>query len=106
MVALLCAMAVAGCGSTDLPDPVDLLDPGQVPEEALTLEGTVEFVPVEGGCWSIVTGDRRYEPIGLPEAYERDGLQVRALVLPRDDLASICQIGQIVELLRIEPRRE
>lgn len=74
-------------------------------DETITVVGTVDFIQVEGGCWSILAADQtRYEPINLPEEFKQDGLAVRAVLLPRDDLVSICQIGQIVEILTIERR--
>ncbi|MDA0329862.1 MAG: hypothetical protein O2958_12755 [Gemmatimonadetes bacterium] len=41
------------------------------------------------------------EPINLPEAFRVDGLVVNYDADPRPDLASICQIGQLIELTRI-----
>jgi hypothetical protein len=65
--------------------------------------GTVRFIDVEGGCWAIETDDATYEPINLPAELRVDGLDVAFEATVRDDLASICMVGQIVELLRIEP---
>ena len=98
---VLCAGAIA-CGSQDLPDPIDLVGPSQRPNDAFTIRGTVELVQVEGGCWTILTNEGRYEPLELPAAYRQDGLEVLAEVAPRTDLASICQVGPIVALLRLE----
>lgn len=66
--------------------------------------GTVEFLQVEGGCWSIQTETERYEPVNLPEEFEEDGLRVRFEAEVREDLGSICQIGPIIELREIERR--
>jgi hypothetical protein len=65
--------------------------------------GTVRFIEIEGGCWVIETSDATYEPINLPAELRVDGLGVAFEATVRDDLASICMVGQIVELLRIEP---
>ena len=61
-------------------------------------EGTVRFVDVEGGCWIIDTADERLEPIDLPADFRVDGLRVFFEANERSDLASICQVGRIVEL--------
>ena len=63
--------------------------------------GTVEFVDVEGGCWTIESNGETYEPINLPEEMREDGLAVEFEATVRDDMASICQVGTIVELVRI-----
>ena len=65
--------------------------------------GTVRFIDIEGGCWVIETSDAIYEPTNLPAELRDDGLGVTFQATVRDDLASICMVGQIVELLRIEP---
>ena len=65
--------------------------------------GTVEFLDVEGGCWTISTDDERYEPTNLPEEFERDGLRISFEAEVRTDLVSVCQIGPIVELREVEP---
>lgn len=65
--------------------------------------GTVKYVAVEGGCWVIETADETYEPINLPEALQTDGLAVSFEAEVREDLASICQVGTLIELLRIRP---
>ncbi len=74
-------------------------------DDTITVVGSVEFIEVEGGCWSILDVDQtRYEPINLPGEFKKDGLAVRAVVLPREDLGSVCQIGEIVEIVTIERR--
>jgi hypothetical protein len=65
--------------------------------------GTVRFIALEGGCWVIETADEVYEPIDLPEAFRTDGLGVSFEAVERTDMASICMVGTIVELLRIQP---
>ncbi|KPJ61703.1 MAG: hypothetical protein AMJ46_00285 [Latescibacteria bacterium DG_63] len=66
------------------------------------MEGTVQFLDIEGGCWRIAGNDGvNYEPINLPEEFKEDGLAVRFKVKYRDDLVSICMVGRIVELLSI-----
>ncbi len=72
-------------------------------DDTITVVGSVEFIQIEGGCWAILDVDQtRYEPINLPEEFRKDGLAVRAVLVPREDLVSTCQIGEIVEILTIE----
>ena len=89
--ALLLAVVVsAGCG---------LFEPGT------EVTGTVRHLSLEGGCWVLRTDDgRTLEPTNLPAAFLSDGLPVRARVEERHDLASACQVGQIVTVLHIERR--
>ena len=74
--------------------------------ETFTETGTVERLQLEGGCWSLQTEAERYEPTNLPPEFEEDGLRVRFEAEVRTDLASICQIGPIVELHDIERLEE
>jgi len=71
-------------------------------DKVLTVEGTVQYVDVEGGCWRIVGYDGvNYEPVNLPDEFKKDGLAVRFSAKRREDLVSQCMVGQIVELLGI-----
>lgn len=80
-------------------------DPPLTDPDAFVVDATVVYRNLEGGCWSLrfdsATG---YQAAGLPGAYRRDGLRVRAAVQFRDDLVSFCQIGRIVEVLWIRRR--
>jgi hypothetical protein len=68
-----------------------------------TIEGVVQFVDVEGGCWKIAGNDGvSYEPINLPEEFREDGIAVLFKAKHRRDLDSTCMIGQIIELLSIQ----
>ncbi len=89
--AILLALATlpAACGIAD-PDFED--------------DGVVRFIDVEGGCWVIDAGTVRLEPINLTEEFRIDGLLVYFEADERTDVASICQVGQIVELTSIRVR--
>jgi len=80
------ALLAGGCGITT-PD--------------LDTEGIVRFIDVEGGCWGIESDGTIYEPIDLPEAMRIDGLVVVYEAEVLLDRASICQIGPVIDLLRI-----
>jgi hypothetical protein len=64
--------------------------------------GTVTFHNVEGGCWTIETEEDGYEPINLAEEFKVDGLRVNFEANFRDDMASVCMVGRLIELLEIE----
>ena len=71
-------------------------------DETVTLEGIVQFVEVEGGCWRIAGDDgASYEPINLSEEFQEDGLRVRFRAKYRTDLVSRCMVGRLVEILSI-----
>ena len=74
-------------------------------DETFAIEGNVKFSPVEGGCWFVqTTDDLRYEPLDMPEELKEDDLFVRLIVRPRDDAASICMVGRLVEIvIVVEP---
>lgn len=68
----------------------------------LSIRATVTFVSIEGGCWTLVTTTgKRYEPVNLPAGYQEDGLEVRVTLRARTDMASICMVGDLVEILSI-----
>jgi len=70
-----------------------------------TLDATVRFVDIEGGCWALVANDAtRYEPVGLPNEFKVDGLRVQATLRQRPDMASICMIAPLAEVLSISRR--
>ena len=95
------ALILMGCGA-DRPliaPEVSVDDP-----DAFIIDGTIRFMNVEGGCWGILGDDGvSYEPTGIPREFLEDGLRVRAALKLRKDLASICMIGKIVEVLDIKP---
>jgi hypothetical protein len=69
------------------------------------IDATVRFVPLEGGCWSIVTsGHTVYEPIDLPSSFRVDGLAVRVVLRDAPDWGSICMIGPLVHVDAISVR--
>jgi hypothetical protein len=65
-------------------------------------DGIVRYVDVEGGCWGIESNGEIYEPMNLPQDLREDGLAIEFVAVDRDDLGSICMIGQIIELVRVE----
>jgi hypothetical protein len=73
-------------------------------DKVLTLEGTVQYVDVSGGCWRIVGSEGvNYEPVNLPDEFKKDGLVVRFSAKYREDLVTKCMVGRLIELLGIRP---
>ena len=73
------------------------------PAGEITIEGVVTKVPVEGGCWVIKTADgTQYEPTVLVEDLRVEGEKVRAVVVARPNMTSVCMVGPMVEIVRIE----
>jgi hypothetical protein len=68
----------------------------------LSGEGMVEYIDVEGGCWGIESNGEIYEPLNLPAELREDGLPIEFVAIDRDDVGSVCMIGPIIELLRVE----
>jgi hypothetical protein len=71
----------------------------------LRIFGTIHFVAVEDGCWTLDTSDgRRYELRSdqVPERLLRDGARVSVLGVERDDLASVCQVGTLLDVRQVE----
>lgn len=72
---------------------------------AVTITGTVDYLEIEGGHWTLVESDSsRYVPLSLPEAFRSDGLPVEARAVLRENRVSVCQCGPVVELKSIERR--
>lgn len=89
------ATAADGMGGTDGTDGTDeagLLD----------VTGTIHHVPLEGG-FHILRSDAgvEYRPLDLPEAFQEEGLRVRAELRPRDVMGFQMR-GKPVEVVRIE----
>lgn len=97
---VLAAVLLWACG-----EEKTLVAPELVVEdpEAFIIDGTVEFLSVEGGCWAIIADDGTcYEPVGMPEEFYKPGLRVRAAVKLTTDWLSVCMVGTIVEVLQIK----
>lgn len=73
------------------------------PKDIDLIAGTVIFIPMEGGFYGLITDDEtRYDPINLPERFQKHGMRVRFKVAEKEELASIHMWGTIAELIEIE----
>jgi hypothetical protein len=116
-LAFVAAFALASCApkqetTTETTPPAEETTPPPAPMDTssmtppageITIEGVVTKVPVEGGCWVIKTADgTQYEPTVLVEDLRVEGEKVRAVVVPRPNMTSVCMVGPMVEIVRIE----
>lgn len=66
------------------------------------IKGTVNYNPIEGGCWLIHGDDGKdYQPVGsLAEEFRKDGLRVSLVFRRRNDVAGFCP-GQFVDVVSL-----
>jgi hypothetical protein len=96
-VLLLALLVALACASV----PVE---PFESSKRAV-VDASVEFLNVEGGCWTIEVGEHvHYLPLNLPEEFRSDGLKIRTELLRRDDYGSTCMVGPVVEVISIRRR--
>ena len=94
---LLASLVSVACASV----PVEPLES----RKHAVVDAAVEFLNVEGGCWTIEVSEHvHYLPLNLPQEFRQDGLRVRAEILRRDDYGSTCMVGPVVEVLSIRRR--
>ncbi|MTI87076.1 MAG: hypothetical protein FH748_03815 [Balneolaceae bacterium] len=70
------------------------------------IEGTVQYIDLEGGFWAIKDGQgKTYDPMNLPERFQQEGLKVYTKAKIRNDMASIHMAGPIIEIHTIKNLR-
>lgn len=83
----------AGCASGD----------EATTDRMIETTGTVQYVDLEGGFYGIVAEDgTRYDPSGLPEEFQEDGLRVEFRAEPRENVLTTRMWGEVVRILEIE----
>jgi hypothetical protein len=68
--------------------------------------GTMHHLDIEGGCWRFVTEDgESFEPRGGDSDLYQDSLKVTILGFVRPGLATICQVGPVLQVVnfKLEP---
>ncbi|MGH7519013.1 MAG: hypothetical protein ACREOC_16370 [Gemmatimonadales bacterium] len=73
--------------------------------DGIRVTGIVLFLEVEGGCWQLrADNGERYElrPDQAPASILVDGARVSAVLKTRKDLVSVCQMGQIADVQRVD----
>ena len=86
--------------------PVRATEPA-VPEAPaaglIEADGTIRHIPLEGGFWGIIADDgRRFDPLELDPALQRDGLRVHFEAMPETDVMTVRMWGTPVTLRRVE----
>lgn len=108
----LCSLAVAfvalACAPKASQDPWLLAVPeAEIQGTPVRVVGVVEHSELEGGFFLIRgTDGKAYDPMNLPDEFQKAGLPVEADVIPRPDQASIRQVGAIVQVIRIRKRAD
>lgn len=83
--------------------PVDVMAPGSAGE--IQGAATVRWAALEGGFFYLAAEDgTAWLPMGLPDAYRKDGLQVLFRGVPRPDIGTFAMFGTPLELTDIRPR--
>lgn len=98
LTALVLTLGITAAHAEDINLPPDWTQH----REIWNVTGTVRFLNIEGGCWAIDIGNRKLEPVGLPDSFKIDGLSISARVRPENDMTTICAFGQIVTVLEIQ----
>jgi hypothetical protein len=82
--------AIVACSAYGPPKPA-------AGEVAFT--GTVQHIDIEGGFYAIRGDDGvTYDPLDLPSDFRVPGLRVRAVGVIRDDIATIRQVGPVLDI--------
>jgi hypothetical protein len=101
---LMALLVVAACG----PREGDWVSPTPAADQVgqlIHITGIVRHFELEGGFYAIRGDDSvTYNPTNLPAEFRQDGLAVEADARRRDDMASIQQVGPLVQLERIRRR--
>lgn len=72
-------------------------------KDEITLTGTVQRVDIEGGCLVLRVGSKSYELIGGDPVVLQHGNQVRVVGILRSDMATICQVGPVLDVVSSQP---
>lgn len=69
----------------------------------VTLTGDVVFVDIEGGCLTLRVNNKGYELVGGDRSKLQHGAHVTVRGRVRDDMATTCQVGPVLEVLEVRP---
>ena len=117
LLTLICVVALVGCkDKTSSSDDIQKTEPNiseaneprssestpTPPADSFEIVGTVKYKNIEGGFYAIDGDDgSRYDPISLPEAFRKDGLEVKVTARRRVDAMSFHMYGSIIEVVNI-----
>lgn len=78
-------------------------EPEVVEPDNLTILGFIKYVELEGGFFGIMTEDgNKYFPEYLEQDFKVDGLNVRVVAKPQEQILGIQMWGTPIEILKIE----
>jgi hypothetical protein len=104
-LAIVLAVLLAGCmllenkGTPRSEQPAAAKNERLPRTDTFVLQGTVVKKDLEGGFFAIDGDDgKTYEPLNLPEAFQNNGMRIKATVRVRDDVGSIHMVGEIIEI--------
>jgi len=84
----------------NVPPSTDI--PAIVPADTFEITGTVVYKSIEGGFFAIDADDgKKYDPIGLPGQFRKDGLKVKVTARLKRDVFSFHMYGSIIEVVNI-----
>jgi len=98
--ASVCLVALLACSRNDQSlGPIPPGAPLLAPDQTLSVDATVRYSGVEGGCWLLVVPAGSYYVFGLPDSFQRDGLKVHASIRGSTTF-SFCGPGVAVDSIR------
>ena len=97
-VYLLAIVFLAGC------DSISPFEDENVEGPYIQIDGTIQYMELEGGFWSIESQDEIYIPRNLPERFQKEGLAVSVRGKIEKDVATIYMAGPVITIQKIEKR--
>jgi len=105
MLCMVLVSAAGGCkgtqqdGGTAMPANAE-----QGPAAASRqITGTVKHMNLEGSFYGIVTDDgQKLDPVNLPDAFQQDGLRVKARVETLEGRVSVHMWGTLVRIIDVQ----
>jgi len=97
----VCLVALCACSIIDQSlSPIPPGAPLLAPDQTLSVDATVRYSGIEGGCWLLVAPAGSYYVFGLPDRFRRDGLRVHASIRGAG-IFSFCGPGVAIDSIRL-----
>ena len=75
--------------------------------EPIKIVGTIKHIDLEGGFFGLLSDDKKkYLPLNLAKEFQKDGLRVEVMGLPKSDVITIAQWGTPLEIKSIKKAEE
>jgi len=96
-----CLVAILACSpAQEALGPIPPGAPLLAPDQTLSIDATVRFSNIEGGCWLLVDQAGSRYVFGLPPFFRRDGLKVHATIRGSRS-SSFCGPGVTIDSIRL-----